>query len=302
MADSEDLAAAGQAATETNADVGRILRSAREAKGFSLEELAAELRLERRLILALEESRFDDFGAPVFAKGYLKQYGARLGLAYEDLLSGYYDHVGRTEVDITPPRTIKLHDERQITVWVIAGLAVALLAVFLFVWWMGSEPAGLSRSRPASESVAPVVVTAREAAERDIDATAAVAVEADASPAQAAAIPEPAAAADETSLAGLAADTAALPLPEGQRLIEVRFTGESWTEITDATGQRLYIGLATSGSYERMNGEPPVSVLFGNADAVDLRVDGLSYPLPRGSRDGNLARFVIDARPDSAGD
>ena len=50
-------------------DPGQILREAREAREISLEEISAELRIESHLLAALEEGRYDELGAPVFARG-----------------------------------------------------------------------------------------------------------------------------------------------------------------------------------------------------------------------------------------
>jgi cytoskeleton protein RodZ len=293
MADSATPDEAQPSADDDRSSIGQIVRAARESKGLTIDELAAELRLERRLIEALEASRFDEFGAPVFAKGYLKQYGTRLGLRYEDLLGAYYDHVGATEVTIAPSQTIKLRDEKQITVWVLAALVIALLVVLLLVWWVDDEIVAVTE--PASgafESVASAV------SDDEIAVTAGAVVPSESRAATA--IPSSVADdAEDAVESGDAANVGEDAVPPGHRLIEIRFRGESWTEITDAAGQRLYVGLAADGSYERMTGQPPVDVLFGNADAVDLAVDGLSFPLPAGSRNGNLARFVIPAAPAS---
>ena len=107
--------------------VGQTLSKARLAQGLSVEDVAAELRIEVKQLMALEQDRFDQIGVPVFIKGYLRQYGHRLGLSYNDLLSLYYRQVDTQEVDIRPSRTIKLRDERQITVWVLALLALAVM-------------------------------------------------------------------------------------------------------------------------------------------------------------------------------
>src|SRR5215831_19760129 len=102
--------------------VGGILRDARTAQGLTLEQVATELRIELPQLQALEGDRFERIGVPVFVKGYLRQYGTRLGLDTRDLLARYYEQTSLKEVQVQPSKTIKLRDERQITVWVIAAL------------------------------------------------------------------------------------------------------------------------------------------------------------------------------------
>ena len=143
---------------DANQRIGQRLRKERDAQGLSLEQIAAELRIELRLLKALEEERFADLGAPVFAKGYLKQYGNCLGLDYKELLSQYYDLVEPQDLMIVPSQPIKLHDERQISIWIVAALVFLLLAVVLVVWWYGESngnPAPVVTS-PTSGQVAPV--------------------------------------------------------------------------------------------------------------------------------------------------
>ncbi len=40
------------------------------------------------------------------------------------------------DVQVRPSKPIKLRDERQITVWVVAVLVLLLIAVGLAVWWL----------------------------------------------------------------------------------------------------------------------------------------------------------------------
>ena len=50
------------------ASPGARLRTAREERGLSIEEVADRLRLNEALVLAMEEDRFGLLGAPVFAR------------------------------------------------------------------------------------------------------------------------------------------------------------------------------------------------------------------------------------------
>ena len=55
--------------------VGEMLRVAREAKGLSVDQLVRDLRIESTYLIALEQNNFEAFSAPVFAKGYMRQFG-----------------------------------------------------------------------------------------------------------------------------------------------------------------------------------------------------------------------------------
>jgi cytoskeleton protein RodZ len=86
---------------------------------------------------------------------------------------------------------------------------------------------------------------------------------------------------------------AEVPVGVADVQVELSFTEDCWTEISDSEGERLFYGLGSAGARSRFNATLPISIFFGNAGGVDLTVNGDRYPIPTGSRQGNLARFVI---------
>lgn len=309
--------------SEARADVpglGKTLADARAQRGLTIEEIATELRVEPRLLRALEQCKFDVLGPPVFAKGYLKQYGNRLGLKYPDLLAEYYRLVEPREVTLAPSRTIKLRDERQITVWIIAALALALLGVFLMVWWFGEPPATLApvpAAPESSEAATPVATDAAVAPREEPRPPEPATGDRRAEPG-AAESTEPSVLAEEAagepldSAGGAATIPAAVPQalanepalvvapgPPGPSMtIEFAFLEDCWLEATDARGARLFYGLGEAGARRRVSGEPPIDVILGNANGVAVTVDGEPYVVPARNRQGNLARFVVDVPTD----
>jgi cytoskeleton protein RodZ len=291
-----------QKAPET---LGQILRSARLAQDLTVEQLAGELRIEAKQLNALEENRFERIGVPVFIKGYLKQYGLRLGLDVPDLLALYYKQTTLADVEIQPRRTIKLRDERQITSWILAAIVLLALVVGLAAWWWSGGRFGAALGIPST----PVTTTppAAEPAESQTSPPAAVPLErslpvvdppaADPPPAEPGSS-QPPVPGDVPAVAAVAADDEGGDAePAGGVLLELTFAEESWAEITDARGERLLFGLSSAGRNVSLRGEPPFTIVLGNADAVQLTVDGEPYAIPR-NRQGNLARFAVDTPED----
>ena len=117
MADSEPASAAAAPQTpQAPQTLGQMLRTARLAHDLTSSSCRPSCASKRKQLAALEKDRFEQIGVPVFVKGYLKQYGTRLGVNVADLLALYYKQTTLADVQIQPSRTIKLHDERQITV------------------------------------------------------------------------------------------------------------------------------------------------------------------------------------------
>ncbi|MCW8906524.1 MAG: DUF4115 domain-containing protein [Sedimenticola sp.] len=87
----------------------------------------------------------------------------------------------------------------------------------------------------------------------------------------------------------------ALPATAGGS-VQVAFSDNCWTDIRDNSGEFRLIGNKTAGESYRLGGEPPYTMVFGNASAVTITVNGESYDLEPHVR-GNVARVTLN--PDS---
>ena len=126
---------------------GARLKAAREAQELSIEELSAELRIRPEALRALERGDYAVIGVPVFAKGYLKQYGARLGLDVDALAAEYDARSDDDGIDIAPARPIDQSGQRSLTLWVLVGFVVLLIVGLGLYWWLGqSEPMSIFES------------------------------------------------------------------------------------------------------------------------------------------------------------
>src|SRR5690606_10026700 len=75
--------------------------------------------------------------------------------------------------------------------------------------------------------------------------------------------------------------------------LRVSFSGDCWTEVTDAGGDRLWFGLGSAGRNITVSGEAPLQVLLGNSANASLEVNGSQYAIPRSARRGATARLPI---------
>jgi cytoskeleton protein RodZ len=273
---------------EREPSIGERLRAAREAQPLSLTQIAAELRIELKFLEALEDDCLDAFPAPVFAKGFLRQYGGLLGLDERDLIAQYYRQAEVRDAPMLHHKPIRLRDENKIRHWLAAALVLVVLTGGAAVWWTAQPDIGPVAVERATEPVAAVPTPAPAPAP-----TAAPQSRPEPAPevATAAALDEGTTTTAEASVVEVG-PAAIGPAPAGT-LIELTFIEDCWTEISDARGERLFYGLGSAGARSRLNANLPVSVFLGNAAGVELSVDGSRYPIPAGGRQGNLARFVI---------
>jgi hypothetical protein len=74
------------------------------------------------------------------------------------------------------------------------------------------------------------------------------------------------------------------------------FSADSWVELYDAGGQRIFFDLGPANSVRSFTAAAPVRVFLGNAAGVQLELNGQSVALPEKVIRGNVARFTVDAR------
>ena len=68
---------------------GKSLRRSREACGFTVEEVAAHLKLGVEKIESLERGEVSSIAAPVFVAGYLRAYAKLVGLPGDEIVAGF---------------------------------------------------------------------------------------------------------------------------------------------------------------------------------------------------------------------
>jgi cytoskeleton protein RodZ len=81
--------------------------------------------------------------------------------------------------------------------------------------------------------------------------------------------------------------------PTAPKGIVLEFTGPSWLEVRDASGQRLIVGEMKAGDRREVAGQPPFRFTVGRVSNSRMTVDGEPFDLESRSR-GNVARFSLD--------
>lgn len=283
---------------------GERLADARRELKISVLEIAKELHLDEPKVRALERNDFDILGAPVFAKGHLKKYAQLVNVNGDDVLEDYYKLTRSTNLPPVVSTREKPRQELSPGPWIAVVVLVVIAAT---AYWLLTEwPAGTSvlpADAPAEQPVMqPEPVTGpRVDATTEPDGPDVVpGAGSDAVPAGQVAQPETETETEPEPEPGPASDadtaTESVPVPElaeGQLHLLVTYTGDCWTEISDATGRRLFFALGKDGRTVELSGQAPFNVLFGDADNVSLLVNGEAFEMPAAARRGRTARLTI---------
>ncbi len=78
---------------------GMLLTEAREERGLTLDDVAAMTRIPKGMLEHLENDRFEEYVAEVFARGHLRNYARELRLDPDKVLQSYERHTGRRRID-----------------------------------------------------------------------------------------------------------------------------------------------------------------------------------------------------------
>lgn len=97
--------------------VGTMLRHARSKMGYTLAEVATVTRIPRNMLENLEEDRFAEYSASVFARGHLMSYARELRLDPHQIMRQYERQTGKIISTSTPtPSTTRVEAENPVAV------------------------------------------------------------------------------------------------------------------------------------------------------------------------------------------
>ena len=280
-------------------EIGNWLTSAREEKQLTIKQVMAELRLDAQTVEAIEAGTYE--GIPsVYLRGYLRNYARLLKIDEAALLEAASPFL--TDSTATKPFVnysgqddiINMHDRRMHIA--TAVIAATFASLFFLYWWQEKReiiPA------PAELPQAPAPLTENIETADPIDNTSFIdegdSIEAfeEVNETHADA---PYSFGDDSPLEAVVgtptdADEITVPTDESP-VMEIQLDDECWIEVVDGRGERLLTKMGQPGEHIVLTGEPPLSVLLGNASAAVIYYAEEPYDITPHSR-GNVARFHL---------
>ena len=242
---------------------GGILRQAREKSGLTLGDVSGALKFSARQIEALENGDFQQLHGKTFLRGFIRAYARLLKLPPDPLLDMLAAEPLPSPEQIVVPANMGETDPLPFHRRHAKKIGVAVLALLLLggVVWFSSE-----NEQPTN----PV-------------ATAEVALPAGAQP-------KPAPNASGTLEFSLATT---LQSAEPAKTLAFEFSGRSWLEVKDASGQVLLTGEFPAGQKQTITGKPPYQIWIGKVSAVRLDYGGQAVDLQPHARE-DVARFTLE--------
>ena len=296
--------------------IGVELKAARERLGTSRAEFASRLRIREPYIGAIEEGRFGDLPGPAYAAGFIRSYADSVGLDGEDCIYRFKQETA-ADADRTQLRFPAPEAESRLPGARLLAVSVLLVAGVYGGWYYLSngDRSGIELVPPVPERLLaddPVPAQADQQppatgvasgdtglSSANVTPTTAAAApmpaggETRAAPAQAAEPPppriaetrEPAAAlSPRNEVAALAApvgtDTGGAPVVAtgpGSR-VTLRARLDSWVQVSGEDDELLLTRILRAGDTYAVPNRPDLTLLTGNAGALEISVDGRVLP------------------------
>ena len=271
-----------QAAHDDPAGAGSLLRAAREAAGLRIEVLAASLKVPVAKLVALETGDLAGLPDRVFVRALVASICRHLKVAPDPILAKLPPAtrlerpLGAAAGARSPVRLDQGRQSAPAREWLsrplMWGVALLLVGALVMVFWPQLQGWGdkLLASRPAAPEIvapAPTVVAPVQAL-----------------PAASDVLPPPA----------VPAPPASAPVPasvaNAAEWLELKAKGEAWVRVTDPQNVVVLQKTMVAGETAAVSARPPLSVVIGRADAVDVRVRGT--PMDLSASGGKVVRFI----------
>ncbi len=310
------------------ADLGASLRSAREAKGMSHQDVSNSLRFSVKQIEALENNAFELFPDAMMTRGFIRSYAKYLEIDAEPLLAIYRASLGEDT-----QKVIAIKSSMQPIAlnggswpWLKYILASIVVLLFLSAWMLyvefmpkqvdadvGSvaeqaQPTAEAKNETGESTISlpppPMPEAALPAAERVTEANADEVIQdiTDKQLPETVALPAksneekvtvPASATASPAAVANAAVSASPVASAGVKSLSFSFNGKSWVSVKDKTGKLVYEKLGEDGVQETITAKPPLTVIIGNASSTTLQFSGQTVDLTPNIKN-NVARITLE--------
>ena len=297
---------AQESARPNPATAGAKLRAAREAAGWSIGDVAAQLKLAPRQVAALEEDDWARLPGRTFVRGFARNYARFLALDPDSVLALLppAEHapglerpsfaaarrpMGEIPVERASPSAAR---------WLVPLLLLAIVAaagVYVYEYTRQNAAAPRDTSPIAASTpvdathAAPAPVVAGSSATALPNPLADTA--APAAPAPEPGVP-PAAAPDAAAAAAPQPQPASPPATGTDATLVLAFKGTSWAEVKDASGRVILQMTGGAGMTQTVSGTPPLELSLGNAPDVAVTFRGQALDLAPYTR-GVVARVAL---------
>lgn len=271
---------------------GKTLGQARADLGLSCEDIAQQLHLKPRHIVALEDDDYQSLPGATYVRGYLRSYAQLLGLSPEPILEAHARMVGGQQPSTLPnlsppPQATSSHRHIRLTTYFVAAIVFGLS----LAWWQGRkspptpETAHNSEGAPAQvgDLMGPSVPPPNTVPAAPLTNADQAYMNTPAPLRGSAPVAQPVVPPSTPAPVGT---------PPARVQLSLYAEQESWIEVRDGQQNKLLYESFPAGRTMMLEGIAPLYVFLGNADGMRVEFNGKPFDLAPHKR-GQVARFAL---------
>lgn len=297
-------------ATPATLTAGARLRASREERGWTVEQVASQLNLAPRQILAIENDDYPSLPGMAVARGFVRAYAKLLKVDAVPLLAEIGGEPAKAQSSLAPQKTLSTpFSEARLpsmtegpgvtSKWVLGLLLLVLAGVAIWAARQGSESPAVPAQTVTEvrEGVADMAGSGDEAMPPEEKKPAEPAPAA-APGGQEAAAPATQSTAATGQPATVTPDQATAASTSGsserEKALQLKAREASWVEIRRAGDKSVLLSrIIKEGETVSLDVGEPVTVVIGNASAVDLSLRGAPVELKQNAKN-NIARLNLN--------
>ena len=297
---------------EASETVGEILHNKRKEIGLSLDEITEKLNLDSYLIELLENNDYEKFKVETYLKGYLRAYAKVLGIDGDRIIKLYKESNPEKEPEILPdvkPKNQKNSGDRSVKLFsYILGLTIV---ISMLIWYQKN----IMIKPDVNENYIGNIELNKNNEINGVDTSYKIIIHSDywqwpidniseryresGSNDQSKSLKNEKIQDElkEDVIQEQTLETEESPVYETQQsadTVVLELRGDSWVEVYDREGNRLFLDLARSGKNYIINGNSPFDILLGAANEVSVEFNGSIVNIEPYTRYG-IARFTLPA-------
>ena len=293
---------------EKTQSIGQVLKAARLAQVMSAQDIARQLRLSEKQIAAIEEDDHSKFPNQIFLRGFIRNYAKLVredSKGFSKLLEKTFPPTSTQAITFSVDGTPFTPDHKQSKGSLIILLIVVLVSSLLIyeVYRSGGDDQkknGNIDNGIMAETIIQLETEIEQAPEDNQDQLSSV-IESNGSnfnvlTEEVEIDQQNGNYLDKEQKVETALEVENKPVEsEGGGTLSFTFTGESWVEVEDAEGRKIFSQISPGNTEETVNGSPPFSLTIGNAASVRLLYNDKPVDLiPYTNTNGGVARLSLD--------
>ena len=287
---------------DSSKTAGEVLRKKRENIGLSIDHIANKLNLDPKLIELLEKNDYEKFNIETYLRGYLRAYAKVIDLDDDMIINLYKESNPEKTPEILPdvkPKIQRNSADKSVKLFsYIIGLTIVLS---ILVWYQNNFLV-----QPSEENLKIANIKTHEntningvnidykiinhtnswqwpinKAKKNYESNSNELKLAESEEVE-----------DKIENIANTNEVSADNIQQSSDTLLLNLTGDSWIEIYDKEGNRLFLDLARGGKNYIINGNSPFDILLGAANEVSIEFNGSSVDIEPYTKFG-IARFTL---------